>query len=179
MPLRDLPTESAAADALLRVEELEQRRARRTGDWYPLALVGCAAAILLAQLLPGFGASSCYLWRQSTEVAASRTLAGLLPLAAVALVLLDRMLPEQGSARRRSRAWGTTTLGGLTIIGWAGLLSQGRTGCDDSPAVLGTLLLGCLATVIATLWTRRPATIRPVLVRPSDGYQGLRGAEPA
>jgi len=169
MPLRDLPTEPAAAEALLRIEALRRRRDRRRANWHPLALAGCAVGALLMQLLPGLQGSTCYLWRASAENTAARTLAGLLPLTAVVIVLLDRIPP---SAHHRARGWAATFLGVLTVAAWTTLLSQGRTGCETSPAVLGTTITGALATLVAALWARRSTDAPQDLVSPSNDDQG-------
>src|SRR5690242_6089964 len=67
MPLRDLPTESQAAAALIRTELLTHRRTiRRTGK-PGLALACLAAGAVFAVLLPGPAGTGCYLWRATTQ----------------------------------------------------------------------------------------------------------------
>lgn len=133
MPLRNLPTEQQAADALLRLEALRQRHQDRKSVWQPRILMACAVGLMVAILLPGSGTNSCYLWRASSDPTIGRLIAGLLPLMILTAVLLDTMLPERSMQRLRLRGWAAIVLGILTVLAWAGLVTQGRTGCGTSP----------------------------------------------
>lgn len=168
MPLRKLPTEQQAADALLRLEALRQRHQDRKSVWQPRILMACAAGLLVAVLLPGPGTNSCYLWRASSDPTIGRLIAGLLPLMILTAVLLDTMLPERSMQRLRLRGWAAIVIGTLTVLAWAGLVTQGRTGCGTSPAIIGTVTLGLVATVTAIIWARHRERLPPLLTETSE-----------
>ncbi|WP_405062448.1 hypothetical protein OG474_12625 [Kribbella sp. NBC_01505] len=168
MPLRDLPTESQAAAALIRTDLLTHRRTiRRTGK--PGLVIAClAAGSLLAVLLPGQTGTGCYLWRATTQPVGGRTAALALPVAMVALILADRLSAESFGIRRQVRGWGTAVLAVVTMVAWTGFVQQARPSCSFSPAVIGTLACGTLATAVAGYWAtqliRGPMTPRPTPV---------------
>jgi len=164
MPLRDLPTESQAATALIRTELLTHRRTiRRTGK--PGLVLAClAAGALFAVLLPGRAGTGCYLWRATTQPVGGRSAALALPVAIVLLILADRLSAESFAIRRQVRGWGTAVVALVTMAAWTGFVQQDRPGCSFSPAVIGTLTCGTLATAVAGYWAtqlfRPPATPR-------------------
>ncbi|TDD63056.1 hypothetical protein E1263_01745 [Kribbella antibiotica] len=165
MPLRDLPTESQAAAALIRTESLTHRKTlRRTGK-PGLALSCLAAGALLAVLVPGQTGTGCYLWRATSQPVGGRTAALALPVAIVLLILADRLSAESFSLRRQVRGWGTAVLVVVTMVAWTGFVQQGRPSCSFSPAVIGTLVCGTLATTVAGYWAtqliRPPMTPEP------------------
>ncbi|MFI5730160.1 hypothetical protein ACIA49_08585 [Kribbella sp. NPDC051587] len=168
MPLRDLPTESQAATALIRTELLTHRRTlRRTGK-PGLVLSGLAAGALLAVLVPGRTGTGCYLWRATTQPVEGRTAALILPVAMVLLILADRLSAESFGLSRQVRGWGTAVLAAVTMAAWTGFVQQDRPTCAFSPAVIGTLACGTLATAVAGYWAtqlfRGPMTPRPTSV---------------
>ncbi|MFC0626940.1 hypothetical protein [Kribbella deserti] len=176
MPLRKLPTEEEAADALLQLEALRQRQQDRKAVWPPPVLMACAAGLLVTVLLPGSGENSCYLWRASSDPTMGRLVASLLPLITLAVVLLDAMLPERSTQRLRLRGWGAVVLGVLTIFAWGGLVTQGRTNCGSSPAIVGTVTLGLIATVTMIVWARHQEKPVPQLL--PGGADAKAEAEP-
>lgn len=156
MPLRDLPTESQAAAALLRTEGITHRRTiRRTGR-HGTGLACLAVGTAFSVLLPGPAGTGCYLWRATTQPVSGRGAALALPLAMVMLVLADRLSGNRFRPRRQLRALGAAVIGAITVLAWSGLIVQGRAGCSTSPAVIGILLCGALATAVATHWATRP-----------------------
>ncbi|TDU90570.1 hypothetical protein EV138_4162 [Kribbella voronezhensis] len=163
MPLRDLPTESTAAAALLRTEELRHRRTLRRTPWQSAALACLAVGAVLSVLVPGPTGTDCYLWRATTQPVDGRGAALALPIAMLALVLADRLAADHFRYRQQVRGWGATGLAVITGTAWIGLTGQGRTGCSTSPAVIGVVTCGSLATAIAAVWAIRTQASRPVL----------------
>src|SRR5206468_1037385 len=49
-------------------------------------------------------------------------------------------------------------IGVATVAAWTGLVAQGRTGCSTSPAVIGSIACGTLATAVGTHWVLRSTT---------------------
>ncbi|MFB6721546.1 hypothetical protein ACFCV3_15335 [Kribbella sp. NPDC056345] len=167
MPLRDLPTEAQAAAALIRTDLLTHRRTiRRTGK--PGVVLAClAVGALFAVLLPGRTGTGCYLWRAGVQPVGGRSAALVLPVVIVLLILADRLSAESSGLRRQVRGWGTAVVAAVTMAAWTGFVQQGRPSCSFSPAVIGTLACGTLATAVAGYWAtqlvRRPMTPRPTL----------------
>lgn len=163
MPLRDLPTESKAAAALLRTEELQHRRTLRRTQWQGVVLACLSVGTLLAILLPGSASTGCYLWRATSQPVGGRGAALLLPLTMIALVLADRLCADRIRLRRQVRGWGAVALVVVASAAWTGLAAQGRTGCSTSPAVIGVVVCGGLAASIAAYWaTRVPGPSAPL-----------------
>src|SRR5882757_6377565 len=142
MPLRDLPTESLAAAALIRTEELRHRRTLRRPQWQGAVLACLAVGATLSVLIPGSASTGCYLWRATTQPVSGRGPALALPLTVIALLLADRLCADRLRLRQQVRAWGAVVLALVTVVAWAGLASQGRTGCSTSPAVIGIVVCG-------------------------------------
>ncbi len=71
----------------------------------------------------------------------------------------------------------------VTMAAWTGFVQQGRPSCSFSPAVIGTLLCGTLATAVAGYWAtqliRRPMTSRPTLLddSPNPSAEPLNQSE--
>ncbi|HET6298012.1 MAG TPA: hypothetical protein VFG33_31830 [Kribbella sp.] len=163
MPLRDLPTESLAAAALIRTEELRQRRTLRRPQWQGAVLACLAVGSTLAVLVPGSASTGCYLWRATSQPVSGRGPALALPLVLVALLLADRLCADRLRLRQQVRGWGSAAIALVTVITWAGLASQGRTGCSTSPAVIGIVACGSLAASIAAYWATRVPVVEPVV----------------
>jgi len=81
MPLRDLPTESKDAAALLRTEEITYRRTIRRTGWHGVILACLAAGTAFSVLLPGSAGTGCYLWRATTQPVGGRGATLALPVA--------------------------------------------------------------------------------------------------
>lgn len=171
MPLRDLPTESKAAAALLRTEELGHRRTLRRTQWQGVTLACLSVVSAVAVLLPGSASTGCYLWRATTQPVSGRGAALLLPLTLIALVLADRLSADRIGLRRQVRGWGAVAVVLVAATAWTGLAWQGRSGCATSPAVIGFVVSGGLAAVIATCWATRLPTVSPLLGDPSEGAE--------
>ncbi|GAA1635080.1 hypothetical protein GCM10009744_24830 [Kribbella alba] len=163
MPLRDLPTESTAAAALLRTEELRHRRTLRRTQWQSAALACLAVGAAVSILIPGSSSTGCYLWRATTQPVSGRGAALVLPVVMIVLLLADRLAADRFQHRRQVRGYGAIILAFLTAITWTGLVSQGRSGCSTSPTVIGTILCGGLATALCAYWATRSPTLEPVL----------------
>jgi hypothetical protein len=158
MPLRDLPTESGAAAALLRTEELQHRTTLRRTEWHGAALVCLGVGAALAVLWPGSASTGCYLWRATSGPVSGRGVALVLPVVLVALLLAERLCSDRNTLQQQVRGWGAVVIGLVTLTTWASLLAQGRSACETSPNVTGTVLFGGLAVGVATHWaTRSPA----------------------
>src|SRR4051794_40780412 len=168
MPLRDLPTESGAAAALLRTEELRHRRTLRRTEWHGAALACLGVGAALAVLWPGSVSTDCYLWRATSAPVTGRGPALALPVVLAALLLAERLCSDRNTLRQQVRGWGAVVVGLITLTTWAGLIAQGRTGCGTSPSVTGTVLFGGLAVGVATHWASRSPTPRPVLADPAE-----------
>jgi hypothetical protein len=167
MPLRDLPTESGAAVALLRTEELRHRSTLRRTEWHGAALACLGVGAALAVLWPGNASTDCYLWGATSAPVTGRGPALALPVVLVALLLADRLCSDRNTLRQQVRRWGAVVVGLITLTTCAGLIAQGRTGCGTSPSVTGTVLFGGLAVGVATHWASRSRTPRPVLADPA------------
>jgi hypothetical protein len=163
MPLRDLPTESEAAAALLRTEELRHRRTLRRTRWQGVTLACLAVGTGFSILLPGSSSTGCYLWRATTQPVSGRSSALVLPVAIIALVLADRLYADRFRVRQQVRGWGSVAIALVTGTAWAGLAVQGRSGCSTSPAVIGTVVCGGLAAAIAAHWATRTPDLEPLL----------------
>jgi hypothetical protein len=169
MPLRDLPTESKAAAALLRTEELGHRRTLRRTQWQGVTLACLSVGSAVALLLPGSASTGCYLWRATTQPVSGRGAALVLSLTLVALVLADRLSADRIGLRRQVRSWGAAVVLVVVATAWVGLAWQGRSGCAISPAVIGFVVCGGLATVVATHWaTRLPTPVALLEAPPED-----------
>ena len=173
MPLRDLPTETTAAAALLRTEEVQLRRTLRRTQWQSAVLACLTVGAALAVLIPGSASTGCYLWRSTTQPVNGRSAALALPLALVALLLADRLCADRFRLRQQVRGWGAVVLGLITLTAWAGLASQGRTGCATSPAVIGIVLCGSLSVSVAASWATRAQAPQPLLVEPLEKPENL------
>jgi hypothetical protein len=171
MPLRDLPTESKAAAALLRTEELRHRRTLRRTHWQGVALACLSVGAALSILLPGPASTGCYLWRATTHPISGRGSALALPLALIALVLADRLCADRIRLRQQVRGWGAVAVVAVTATAWAGLATQGPTGCSTSPTVIGFVLCGGLAASIAAYWATHAPALPPVLEAVEDGAE--------
>ncbi|MDX6279572.1 MAG: hypothetical protein QOH03_643 [Kribbellaceae bacterium] len=171
MPLRDLPTESKAAAALLRTEELAHRRTLRRTQWQGVTLACLSVVSTLAVLLPGSTSTGCYLWRATTQPVSGRGAALALPLTLIALVLADRLSADRIVLRRQVRGWGAVAVTVVAATAWTGLAWQGRSGCGTSPAVIGFVASAALATLVATSWATRLPTVSPLLGGPSEGTE--------
>jgi len=169
MPLRDLPTESTAAAALLRTEEVRHRRTLRRTEWPGAALACLAVGAALSVLVPGSASTGCYLWRATTQPVSGRGAALALPVAMIALVLADRLTADNFRYRQQVRGWGAVGLVVITATAWIGLAGQGRTGCASSPAVIGTVVSGTLAAAVAAYWATRTRVLEPVLTEAAEG----------
>lgn len=167
MPLRDLPTESGAAAALLRTEELRHRRTLRRTEWHGAALACLGVGAALAVLWPGSASTDCYLWRPTSAPVTGRGPALALPVVLVALLLAERLCSDRNTLRQQVRGWGAVVVGLITLTTLAGLIAHARTGCGTSPSVTGTALFGALAVGVATHWASRSPTPRPVLADPA------------
>ncbi|TCO49206.1 hypothetical protein EV646_103184 [Kribbella antiqua] len=73
----------------------------------------------------------------------------------ILLVLADRLSADRFPLHRYVRSIGATVIGVVTGMVWIGLVTQGRAGCSTSPAVIGTIASGVLATAVATHWATR------------------------
>ncbi|WP_344150022.1 hypothetical protein [Kribbella yunnanensis] len=126
-----------------------------------------AVGALFAVLLPGRTGTGCYLWRASIQPVGGRSAALLLPVVIVLLILVDRLCAERFELRRLVRGWGTAAVAVVTMVAWTGFVQQGRPSCSFSPAVIGTLACGTIATAVAGYWAtqlfRRPMTPEPTL----------------
>ncbi|MEV6285306.1 hypothetical protein [Kribbella sp. NPDC051770] len=87
----------------------------------------------------------------------------VLPLALVLVVLADRLWADKVAARRQVRGWAALGLGVLTAVVWTGLVVQGRSGCATSPAVIGVVGSGVLATAICAHWAARHEAVAELL----------------
>ncbi|TCN40290.1 hypothetical protein EV644_106218 [Kribbella orskensis] len=175
MPLRDLPTESKAAAALLRTEELEHRRTLRRTQWQSAALGCLIVAATLAVLIPGSASTGCYLWRATTQPVSGRGAALAVPVTVLALLLADRLCADRIWLRPQVRGWGAVALVVVTGTAWVGLATQGRTGCSTSPAVIGVVVCGALASSIAAFWATRSPAPPALLAAPSDVTENSSG----
>lgn len=155
MPLRDLPTESKAAAALLRTDEITHRRTIRRTGWQGVTLACLSVATVLSVLVPAPVGTGCYLWRATTQPVNGRGAALVLPVAMILLVLADRLSADRFQLRRQIRWTGTTAIALVTVATWTGLVAQGRSGCTTSPAVIGTIACGTIATAVAAHWVMR------------------------
>ncbi|MEV0283772.1 hypothetical protein AB0H36_06570 [Kribbella sp. NPDC050820] len=174
MPLRELPTESKAAAALLRTEVITHRRTIRRSGRHGVMLACLAAGVAFAVLVPGPAGTGCYLWRASTQPVSGRGAALALPVAIVLLVLVDRLSADRFRLRRQVRSIGTAAIGVTTVTAWTGFAAQGRPSCATSPAVIGTIVCGTLATAVAAHWATRSTAPWTV---PEEG-SGEASAEP-
>ncbi|TDD30796.1 hypothetical protein E1218_00330 [Kribbella turkmenica] len=174
MPLRDLPTESKAAAALLRTDLITHRRTIRRSGRHCGVLACLAAGTAFAVLLPGSPGTGCYLWRASTQPITGRGAALAVPVAIVLLVLADRLSADRFRLHRLVRSLGTAAVALTTVAAWTGFAAQGRPSCATSPTVIGTLVFGTLATGVAAHWATRSTAPWTV---PEDG-PGDGSAEP-
>ncbi|MEU0096863.1 hypothetical protein [Kribbella sp. NPDC006257] len=163
MPLRDLPTESTAAAALLRTEEVRHRRTLRRTRWPGATLACLAAGAALSVLVPGPASTDCYLWRATTQPVDGRGAALALPIAMIAVILADRLTADSFRHRQQVRGWAAVALAVITGTAWIGLAGQGRSGCSTSPAVIGTVVCGTLAAAVSAYWAIRTQVPPPVL----------------
>ena len=108
-----------------------------------------------AVLVPGPAGTGCYLWRATTQPVSGRGAALALPVAIVLLVLADRLSADRFRLRRQVRSVGTAAIGLVTVAAWTGFAAQGRPSCTTSPAVIGTIACGTLATAVAAHWATR------------------------
>jgi|SRR5215207_7958700 len=175
MPLRDLPTESKAAAALLRTEELQHRRTLRRTRWQSAALACVAVGATLAVLIPGSASTGCYLWRATTQPVSGRGAALAVPVTVVALLLADRLCADRIWLRPQVRGWAAVALVVVTGTAWVGLATQGRTGCATSPAVIGVVVCGGLASSIAAFWATRSPAPPALLASPSEVTENSSG----
>jgi hypothetical protein len=97
-----------------------------------------------------------------------------LPVTIVLLVLADRLSADRFGLRRQVRSVGTAAIGVVTVAAWTGFAAQGRPSCTTSPAVIGTIVCGTLATAVAAHWATRSTTPWAV---PED-ESGTVSAEP-
>lgn len=123
----------------------------------------------MAILLPGSASTGCYLWRATTQSISGRGAALALPLVLIALVLADRLSADRIALRRQVRGWGAVAVVLVAATAWTGLAWQGRSGCGTSPAVIGFVVCGGLATVIATHWATRSPRVSALLDGPPEG----------
>ncbi|WP_433162881.1 hypothetical protein [Kribbella sp. CA-247076] len=168
MPLRDLPTESKAAAALLRTDLITHRRTIRRSGRHGVVLACLAAGTAFAVLVPGSPGTGCYLWRATTQPITGRGAAVAVPVVIVLLVLADRLSADRFRLRRQVRAVGTAAVALTTLAAWTGFAAQGRPSCTTSPAVIGTIVLGMLATGVAAHWATRSTTPWTVADEASD-----------
>ncbi|MEV8374160.1 hypothetical protein AB0P21_15570 [Kribbella sp. NPDC056861] len=122
----------------------------------------------MALLLPGSASTGCYLWRATTQPVSGRGAALALSLTLVALVLADRLSADRIGLRRQVRTWGAAAVLVVVATACVGLAWQGRSGCATSPAVIGFVLCGGLATVVATHWATRLTTPAPLFAAPPE-----------
>ncbi|QNE19288.1 hypothetical protein F1D05_16915 [Kribbella qitaiheensis] len=168
MPLRDLPTESTAAAALLRTEEVRLRRTLRRTPWHGAALACLAVGAALSVLVPGPAGTDCYLWRATTQPVDGRGAALALPVAMIVLLLADRLTADNFRHRQQVRGWGAVGLAVITATAWIGLAGQGRAGCSTSPTVIGIVACGTLAAAVAAYWAIRTQVRDPVLAEAAE-----------
>ncbi|MEU4608775.1 hypothetical protein AB0F43_37800 [Kribbella sp. NPDC023972] len=174
MPLRDLPTEAQAAAALLRTELITHRRTIRRSGPHGVVLACLAVGTAISVLVPGPAGTGCYLWRAATQPVSGRGAALALPVMIVLLVLVDRLSADRSRLRRQLRSTGTAAIGLVTVTAWTGFAAQGRPNCATSPAVIGTIVCGTVATAVAAHWATRSTAAWTV---PED-ESGDASAEP-
>ncbi|NEA34496.1 hypothetical protein [Streptomyces sp. SID13031] len=125
----------------------------------------------MAILLPGSASTGCYLWRATTQPVSGRGAALALPLVLIALVLADRLSADKIALRRQVRGWGAVAVVLVAATAWTGLAWQGRSGCASSPAVIGFVVCGGLAALVATHWATRLPAVSPLLGDPSKALE--------
>lgn len=87
----------------------------------------------------------------------------------VLLILVDRLSADRFRLRKQVRSLGTTAIGVVTLAAWTGFAAQGRPSCTTSPAVIGTIVCGTLATAVAAHWATRSTAPRTAPENQSEG----------
>lgn len=171
MPLRELPTEQDAAEALLRAERLRQRAADRRRQRLGTVVVVLAVAAVAALLLPGLAAGGrCALWRPDLESLFGRRAGLVLPTAIVVLVLASRAVDPANAWAERLRRWTAAVGVGYPLIVPLALAhkSDRRDECGWTATPWTCLVIGVALAAAAIAWAR---------TRPPE--PGLTGPRPA
>lgn len=169
MPLRELPTEADAADALLRAEQLRRRAAGRRRDRLAGLVVVLAVAAVLALLLPGLGVGErCALWRPGIGSKFGRTAGLILPAAALALVLAERAVGADHPWAGPLRKWVAAAGIGYLLLVPLGVSRMGgrRDDCGWADTSWPALAIGIGLAVVAVRWASAPPSKTSELTGP-------------